>query len=347
MQSDSEASIRTNTCILVGRLAQSLNINARRKILAPAFAKALKDGFIHARVAGLSAFLANTECFEPDEIASKVLPVVVTALVDKEKVVRDQAFKTLHAYLKKLETYVSTLPETTLTSEARHDIEQRTVSPNSLVSTAAGAAGALAGWTWSSIGKKIANGDLAGSAVVSGSIDISPPSGTVTPSLQQSAHGMVPHTSSTGAMKLPKSKTGDLSDLADELQQEEIQLIDLGTDDWGSFEVATVPTPTIGVKVPKLRSHYSSESTALQSPVIKQISDKPSSSTPLNLALASPSPGRAHSTSPAISNKSLPNIAPSSAPISKEDKLAEMARRKEERRQRIANLKQQNLANKG
>jgi SCY1-like protein 1 len=85
MQSDPEASIRTNTCILVGRLAPSLSTNTRRKVLAPAFAKALKDGFVHTRVAGLAAFLANTECFEPEDIASKVLPVVVTALIDKEK----------------------------------------------------------------------------------------------------------------------------------------------------------------------------------------------------------------------------------------------------------------------
>jgi SCY1-like protein 1 len=85
MQSDPEASIRTNTCILIGRLAPSLNASTRRKVLAPAFAKALKDNFVHARLAGLAAFLANTEWFEPEDIASKVLPVVVTTLVDQEK----------------------------------------------------------------------------------------------------------------------------------------------------------------------------------------------------------------------------------------------------------------------
>jgi len=85
MQSDLEASIRTNTCILIGRLAPSLGINTRRKVLAPAFAKALRDGFVHARVAGLAAFWANLECFEPEDISLKVLPVLVTVLVDKEK----------------------------------------------------------------------------------------------------------------------------------------------------------------------------------------------------------------------------------------------------------------------
>jgi SCY1-like protein 1 len=85
MQSDTEASIRTNTCILIGRLAPALGIGTKRKVLAPAFGKALRDGFVHTRVAGLAAFAANIDCFEPEEISLKVLPVVVTVLIDKEK----------------------------------------------------------------------------------------------------------------------------------------------------------------------------------------------------------------------------------------------------------------------
>jgi hypothetical protein len=50
-----------------------------------AFAKALKDDFVHARVAGLMAFMACIECFETEELAGKVLGVVGGALVDKEK----------------------------------------------------------------------------------------------------------------------------------------------------------------------------------------------------------------------------------------------------------------------
>ena len=85
MQLDTEASIRTNTCILIGRLAPSLASNTRRKVVAAAFAKALKDTFVHARVAALTAFMANIEYFEPEDIATKVLPVIVTTLIDQEK----------------------------------------------------------------------------------------------------------------------------------------------------------------------------------------------------------------------------------------------------------------------
>lgn len=86
-QSDTEPSIRTNATILLGRLAPSLSLVSRRKVLVPAFSRALKDSFVHARVAGLMAFMACGEHFEPEDIAKGVLPVVVGALVDGHKCV--------------------------------------------------------------------------------------------------------------------------------------------------------------------------------------------------------------------------------------------------------------------
>ena len=85
MQTDPEASIRTNTCILIGRLGPSLGYNTKRKVLVPAFTRAVKDTFVHARVAGLMAFMATIECFEVEELATKVIPNISSSLVDKEK----------------------------------------------------------------------------------------------------------------------------------------------------------------------------------------------------------------------------------------------------------------------
>ena len=87
MQSDPEASIRTNTCILIGRLGPSLGYNTKRKVLVPAFTRALKDPFVHARVAGLMAFMATMDCFDIEDIASKVIPGMSFTLIDKEKYV--------------------------------------------------------------------------------------------------------------------------------------------------------------------------------------------------------------------------------------------------------------------
>lgn len=85
MQTDPEPSIRTNTCILLGRLAPILGYNTKKKVLVPAFARALRDSFVHARVAGLMAFMATVEVFDRDDLASKVIPNMAFAMVDKEK----------------------------------------------------------------------------------------------------------------------------------------------------------------------------------------------------------------------------------------------------------------------
>lgn len=85
LQSDPEASIRTNTCVLIGRLGPTLGYNTKQKVLVPAFSKALKDPFVHARVAGLMAFTATSECFSIEDVVNKVIPNVVGATLDKEK----------------------------------------------------------------------------------------------------------------------------------------------------------------------------------------------------------------------------------------------------------------------
>ncbi|PIL34056.1 hypothetical protein GSI_03765 [Ganoderma sinense ZZ0214-1] len=161
MQADPEASIRTNTCILIGRLGPSLGYNTKRKVLVPAFNRALKDPFVHARVAGLMAFMATLDCFDIEDIASKVIPSMSFTLVDKEKLVRDQAFKAMELFVKKLEEHAATMPETAaITENEMPQVQLNGSSPNALVNSAAGAAGALAGWAISSLGRQIASGTL-------------------------------------------------------------------------------------------------------------------------------------------------------------------------------------------
>lgn len=91
MQADPEASIRTNSCILIGRLGPSLGYNTKKKVLVPAFSRALKDPFVHCRVAGLMALMATVECFEIEELAARVIPNMSFAMMDKDKYVHDRA----------------------------------------------------------------------------------------------------------------------------------------------------------------------------------------------------------------------------------------------------------------
>ena len=85
LQLDTESSIRTNTCILIGSLAPQLAVSTQKKVLVPAFTRAIKDNFVHARVAGIMALMATMQCYVIDELAGKVIPAMSFALVDKEK----------------------------------------------------------------------------------------------------------------------------------------------------------------------------------------------------------------------------------------------------------------------
>lgn len=85
MQTDPEPSIRTNTCILIGRLGPNLGYNTKKKVLVPALSRALRDTFVHARVAGLMAFMATIDCFDVDDVANKVIPNIAFTMIDKEK----------------------------------------------------------------------------------------------------------------------------------------------------------------------------------------------------------------------------------------------------------------------
>ena len=66
-------------------MGPSLGFNTKRKVLVPAFSRALKDPFVHARVAGLMAFMASVDIFDVEELAGKVVPNISGSMVDKEK----------------------------------------------------------------------------------------------------------------------------------------------------------------------------------------------------------------------------------------------------------------------
>lgn len=379
MQMDPEPSIRTNTCILLGRLGPTLGFNTKRKVLVPAFARALKDSFVHARVAGIMAFMATIDCFEIEELATKVIPNISFSLVDKEKLVRDQAFKALDIFVKKLETHAATMPETAANDPSMPEVTVNTSSPATLVNSAAGAAGTLAGWAISSLGKKLAASDM--QTTIAATQPINPSAQTPvnvsfsappTPALER------PMTIKVKAMQLGSKSSSALPThtLADELAEEisaaetanawgSDDLIDVNADadDWSAFETAPVSPPPISVVASgstMSSSSLSSLSTsrpASKSPVPKTLNPmhpKPRTvpgafDTPISTPSSShtPEPGwgddnewdaPSKGSSPSAKKASL---APAPQSLNKEEKAAEMARRKEERRLRIALLKEQ------
>lgn len=111
---DEQPGIRTNTTICLGKIARNLGPGSRAKVLSAAFSRSLRDPFVHARNASLLALAATVDVFSEEDCATKMLPAICASLVDKEKMIRDQANKTLNIYLERVRKYGATLPDTVL-----------------------------------------------------------------------------------------------------------------------------------------------------------------------------------------------------------------------------------------
>ncbi|KAL4913541.1 armadillo-type protein [Aspergillus aurantiobrunneus] len=150
---DEQPGIRTNTTICLGKIAKNLGQSSRAKVLVAAFTRALRDPFVHARNAGLLALSATLEVFSEDDCATKVLPAICPALIDREKLIRDQANKTLDMYLQRVRKFGSTMADTVIPTTASPDDHKD--------ATRIGTSNdkSWAGWAISSFTNKIATAD--------------------------------------------------------------------------------------------------------------------------------------------------------------------------------------------
>lgn len=109
-QNDEKPEIRTNTTILIGKIAPHLNKSSRSTVLATAFGKALKDPFIHSRIAAILALNSSIEYFTPEIISNKILTVIAPSLLDKSSKVREEAQKSFDMFFQKIKEEAAKLP---------------------------------------------------------------------------------------------------------------------------------------------------------------------------------------------------------------------------------------------
>nr|POF16473.1 isoform 4 of n-terminal kinase-like protein [Quercus suber] len=152
---DEQPGIRTNTTICLGKIARNLGASTRAKVLNAAFSRSLRDPFVHARNASLMALAATADVFPEEECAVRMLPAICPLLVDKEKMIRDQATKTFNIYLDRVRKYGQTLPTSVLPapeSASAPDTRAGTPQPGNQ----------WVGWAISSFTNKIstASGDI-------------------------------------------------------------------------------------------------------------------------------------------------------------------------------------------
>ena len=95
LQNDTENSIRTNATIFLGRIAIKLKEGVRVRVLCVSFAKAMRDGFVHCRAAGLKAAIACLSLLDHSQLTSKLLPQVCSLLLDRSAEVRELSLKLL------------------------------------------------------------------------------------------------------------------------------------------------------------------------------------------------------------------------------------------------------------
>ncbi|CBX92253.1 hypothetical protein IAQ61_000432 [Plenodomus lingam] len=172
---DEQPGIRTNTTICLGKIARNLSSSSRAKVLAAAFSRSLRDPFVHARNAALLALAATADLFSEDDCASKLLPIMCPSLVDKEKIIRDQAQKSVDIYLARIRKFAATMPDTVLPSPGL--ISGIAAGPTPRMGTPANDT-SWAGWAISSFTNKLAAtaGEMQARSSTNGAADQRPAS---------------------------------------------------------------------------------------------------------------------------------------------------------------------------
>ena len=184
---DDQPGIRTNTTICLGKISRNLGVGSRAKVLIAAFSRSLRDPFVHARSAALMALSATIDIFSEDDCATKLMPALCASLVDKEKVVRDQANKTFDAYLQRVRKHATTMPDTVVPPESAAG--NTASAPTARIGNQSDTS--WAGWAISSFTNKVtaAKGEMqpASSNGALPQTQSLPPSGRATPTIQVSS----------------------------------------------------------------------------------------------------------------------------------------------------------------
>lgn len=103
-QNDPKPSIRTNTVIIITKIAGKIYKNSRNNVVITALSKALKDSFTPCKMAALQGFKTLVNEFSIEEICNKVLGILATALMDpKSSKVRHEAKELFQLYFEIVE----------------------------------------------------------------------------------------------------------------------------------------------------------------------------------------------------------------------------------------------------
>ncbi|KAK4152803.1 armadillo-type protein [Chaetomidium leptoderma] len=194
---DEQPGIRTNTTICLGKIAKHLGTSSRAKVLIAAFSRSLRDPFVHARNASLLALSVTSEYFSEEDCALRLVPAICPSLIDKEKLIREQASKTVDVYLAKIKKAAAGMPDTALPPESAASAAggPRMSTPQ----PAESAASSWVGWAISSFTNSLsaAAGEIQSSSTpVNGAAAAAPPPPSSSPTKRPTTASQTPSTTS-------------------------------------------------------------------------------------------------------------------------------------------------------
>lgn len=235
---DEQPGIRTNTTICLGKISKNLGVSTRSKVLIAAFSRSLRDPFVHARNAALMALAVTSDAFNDDDCANRVLPALCPCLIDKEKLVRDQANKTMDIYLQRIRKIASGMADTALPPASTVETPNGSATPRMGTPQPTEAA-SWTGWAISSFTNKLSSaaGEITASA---GAQD--PPRPSSAPSAPEprrmpgTASASALHRQAVASPPVMSARTSTSSNANDYFESQEPE-DDIEVDDaWGNME---------------------------------------------------------------------------------------------------------------
>lgn len=276
-------------------------------MLAAAFSRSLRDPFLHARNAALLALAATVDLFSEDDCASKILPIMCPSLVDKEKIIRDQAQKSVDIYITRIRKFAATMPDTVLPPPG---LTSDTGGPR--IGTPANDT-SWAGWAISSFTNKLAatSGEIQAGSSANGVADKRSASVPLAPSNKPpvpmaSKPGMTVHSTKSSAIVPTIASPDLLASFNDEVEDFNNEWGGFGDDDTGADDQED-EDPWGAPSVPKQTSTISYDDKGepdFAGWLAAQSATKKVIKSPLPKGLSKPSPPAAKSTRPIIGGRS-------------------------------------------
>ena len=109
LQKDVRPALRLQTIKILSQLSHRLRASTKADVLVPAFGYSLRDTYDQIRLFGIAAFRDNADSFDGEVSAKSVIPALSPCLIDPNGEVRGMALEVLQLYLNKVTSFTETL----------------------------------------------------------------------------------------------------------------------------------------------------------------------------------------------------------------------------------------------